>query len=149
MGQVDGWDEQVEGWTKKRGGFYPPKWMVKIMVPNPIKMDDLGGPPEIFLETPIYHLIYIQSLWLYCIISICLSAVEKKITIQRRSTINSHQHGMIWILNRPLVWMDRLWNVKTSYRPTWDKKWWWKWHPIQTVLLVARDSSINHVIKIY
>ena len=40
--------------------FYPPKWMVKIME-NPIKMDDLGGPP-LFLETPIcslrckYHL---------------------------------------------------------------------------------------------
>ena len=28
----------------------PPKWMVKIME-NPIKMDDLGGPP-LFLETP-------------------------------------------------------------------------------------------------
>ena len=27
-----------------------PKWMVKIME-NPIKMDDLGGPP-LFLETP-------------------------------------------------------------------------------------------------
>ena len=34
----------------KIGGFYPPKWMVKIME-NPIKMDDLEGPP-IFLETP-------------------------------------------------------------------------------------------------
>ena len=31
-------------------GFYPPKWMVKIME-NPIKMDDLGG-PSLFLETP-------------------------------------------------------------------------------------------------
>ena len=36
--------------SKKRGGT--PKWMVKIMVPNPIKMDDLGVP--LFLETPIY-----------------------------------------------------------------------------------------------
>ena len=28
----------------KIGGFNPPKWMVKIMVPNPIfLMDDLGG----------------------------------------------------------------------------------------------------------
>ena len=34
--------------------------MVKIMVPNPIKMDDLGGPP-LFLETPIYIYVYIQS----------------------------------------------------------------------------------------
>ena len=33
----------------KIGGFYPQKWMVKIME-NPIKMDDLGVP--IFLETP-------------------------------------------------------------------------------------------------
>ncbi len=33
-------------------GVFPPKWMVNIMVPNPIKMDDLGGPP-LFLETPI------------------------------------------------------------------------------------------------
>ncbi len=30
---------------------FPPKWMVKIME-NPIKIDDLGGPP-LFLETPI------------------------------------------------------------------------------------------------
>ena len=37
--------------VSKKGVFYPPKWMVKIMVPNPIKMDDLGGFP-IFLETP-------------------------------------------------------------------------------------------------
>ncbi len=29
-----------------------PKWMMKIMVPNPIKMDDLGLP--LFLETPIF-----------------------------------------------------------------------------------------------
>ena len=34
----------------KRGGF-PPKWMVKIME-NPMKVDDLGGPP-LFSETPI------------------------------------------------------------------------------------------------
>ena len=63
------------------------------------------------------------------------------------STINSHQHRMIWILNRPLVWMDRLWNVKTSYRPTWHKRWWWKWHPIQTVVFLLRYSSINLGIK--
>ena len=31
-------------------GFFPPKWMVKI-VEHPIKMDDLGVP--LFLETPI------------------------------------------------------------------------------------------------
>ena len=37
-------------WTKNRG-ILPPKWMVKIME-NPIKMDDLGGPP-LYLETPI------------------------------------------------------------------------------------------------
>ena len=36
--------------VSKIGGFHP-KWMVKIMVPNPIKMDDLGVP--LFLETPI------------------------------------------------------------------------------------------------
>ena len=34
----------------KKRGFYPPKWMVKIME-NPIEMDDLGVP--LFLETPI------------------------------------------------------------------------------------------------
>ena len=39
------------GVNPKIGGFYPPKWMVKIMVPNPIKMDDLGGFPR-FLEIP-------------------------------------------------------------------------------------------------
>ena len=32
--------------SKNRGTL---KWMVKIMVPNPIKMDDLGVP--LFLET--------------------------------------------------------------------------------------------------
>ena len=37
--------------NQKLGGFYPPKWMVKIME-NPIKMDDLGVP--LFLETPKY-----------------------------------------------------------------------------------------------
>ncbi len=31
------------GVSPKIGGFFPPKWMVKIMVPNPVKMDDLGG----------------------------------------------------------------------------------------------------------
>ncbi len=35
---------------KNRGGFYPPKWMVKRME-NPINMGDLGVP--LFLETPI------------------------------------------------------------------------------------------------
>ena len=30
-----------------------PKWMVKIMVPSPIKMDDLGAFP-LFLETSVY-----------------------------------------------------------------------------------------------
>ena len=38
--------------VSKNRGVFPPKWMVNIMVPNPIKMDDLGGPP-LFLETPI------------------------------------------------------------------------------------------------
>ena len=35
---------------KNRGGFGPPKWMVK-KIKTPIKMDDLGVP--LFLETPI------------------------------------------------------------------------------------------------
>ena len=29
--------------NQKLGVVNPPKWMVKIMVPNPIKMDDFGG----------------------------------------------------------------------------------------------------------
>ena len=37
--------------SKNRG---TPKWMVKIME-NPIKMDDLGGPP-LFLEAPTWRL---------------------------------------------------------------------------------------------
>ena len=42
------------GVSKNRGG--PPKWMVKIMVPNPIQMDDLGGKTTtIFGSTPIYQ----------------------------------------------------------------------------------------------
>ena len=31
------------GVEPKIGGFYPPKWMVKIMVPNPIKVGWFGG----------------------------------------------------------------------------------------------------------
>ena len=38
------------GVSKNRGG--PPKWMVKIME-NPIEMDDLGGKPTIFGNTPL------------------------------------------------------------------------------------------------
>ena len=51
------------GVSKNRGTW---KWMVKI-VENPIKIDDLGGPP-LFLETPIcvyiYTYIYI-SVYIY------------------------------------------------------------------------------------
>ena len=36
--------------SKNRGG--PSKWMVKIIMENHIKMDDLGENP-LFLETPI------------------------------------------------------------------------------------------------
>ena len=39
-----------------------PKWMVKIME-NPIKMDDLGVP--LFLETPIYDMIYPIDIYIY------------------------------------------------------------------------------------
>ena len=39
--------------VSKNRGFYPPKWMVKIME-TPIKMDDLGVP--LFLETPTWWL---------------------------------------------------------------------------------------------
>ena len=38
--------------SKNRG---TPKWMVYFME-DPIKMDDLGGPPLYFLETPIFLL---------------------------------------------------------------------------------------------
>ena len=40
-------------------GGKPPKWMVKIME-NPIKLDDLGGPP-LFLETSIYILSFFSN----------------------------------------------------------------------------------------
>ena len=52
----------MDGWQggKVHMGVEPkigaPKWMVKIME-NPIKMDDLGGPP-VFLETPIWMFFY-------------------------------------------------------------------------------------------
>ncbi len=65
---------KVGCWTKNRGGFYPPKWMVKIRE-NLIKMDDLGVP--IFLgwhpvvplvvvfpmETPKWHFKYWLTLF--------------------------------------------------------------------------------------
>ncbi len=35
------------------GGFYPPKWMVKIMVPNPIFEWMIWGETPLFLETSI------------------------------------------------------------------------------------------------
>ena len=41
------------GVSPKIGGK-PPTWMVKIME-NPIKMDDLGGPP-LYLETSIFFM---------------------------------------------------------------------------------------------
>ena len=45
-------EDSVEQFTQTNDGYYmgvsknsgTPKWMVKIME-NPIKMDDLGGPP--------------------------------------------------------------------------------------------------------
>ena len=44
------------GVNPKIGGFYPQNgWF--IMVPNPMKMDDLGVP--LFLETPILWIIII------------------------------------------------------------------------------------------
>ena len=50
--------------SKNRGVIYPPKWMVKIMVPNPINMDDLGVP--LFLETPIcWTLIFCEIVKLF------------------------------------------------------------------------------------
>ena len=45
--------------TESRQNLGTPKWMVKIMVPNPIKMDDLEVP--LFLETPISKYIYIHG----------------------------------------------------------------------------------------
>ena len=33
----------------------PPKWMVKIME-NPLKMDDLGGPPLVLVQHPNDHI---------------------------------------------------------------------------------------------
>ena len=41
------------GVEPKIGVENPPKWMVKIRVPNPIKMDDLEGNTPIFGGTPI------------------------------------------------------------------------------------------------
>ena len=47
------------GVNPKIGGK-PPKWMVEIMVVNPIKMDDLGVP--LFLETPMWDDIKLNGL---------------------------------------------------------------------------------------
>ena len=41
-------------WVIPKIGGKTPKWMVKIRE-NPIKFDDLGGKPPLFLETSIYQ----------------------------------------------------------------------------------------------
>ena len=48
--QAGSWSPSKNGKMAVSKNRDTPKWMVKIMVPNPIKMDDLGGPP-LFLET--------------------------------------------------------------------------------------------------
>ena len=45
-------------WCFRKIGVYTPKWMVKIME-NPIKMDDLGGKPPLFL---VQHPVALDSL---------------------------------------------------------------------------------------
>ena len=50
--------EKKNMWVFPKIGGKPPKWMVKIRE-NPIKMDDLGGPP-LFLETPMYQVILLD-----------------------------------------------------------------------------------------
>ena len=42
---------QTYGCQPKNRGVFPQTWMVKIMVPNPIKMDDLGVPTPSFGNT--------------------------------------------------------------------------------------------------
>ena len=39
-------------WMFPKIGGGPPKWMVKIMVPNPIKMDDLEVFPIFLVQHP-------------------------------------------------------------------------------------------------
>ena len=47
------------GVNPKIGVVNPPKWMVKIMVPNPMnKWDDLGGLPPLFLVQHPYVLLH-------------------------------------------------------------------------------------------
>ena len=46
-------EQRGEKWMFPKIGGKPPKWMVKIMVPNPIKIDYLGGFPIIFGNTLI------------------------------------------------------------------------------------------------
>ena len=50
------------GVNPKIGGSYPPKCMVKIMVPNPIKMDDLEGfYPYFWVDTHMLFIVTWQS----------------------------------------------------------------------------------------
>ena len=76
--QFQGHDMGVE---PKIGGLKTPKWMVKIMVPNPIKMDDLGGPP-LFLETPILG---VMSIWRSLLSLQSFGLYGKPTTLERKS----------------------------------------------------------------
>ena len=52
----------ISTWMVPKIGGFPPKWMVKIMVPNPIKMDDLGGFSPYFWKHPHGWLIFMVHL---------------------------------------------------------------------------------------
>ncbi len=58
------------GVEPKIGGFYPPKWIVKIMVPTPMnKMDDLGGFSRYFwfnthMNLPLNHPCFSCFFWM-------------------------------------------------------------------------------------
>ena len=41
-------------WVFPKIGGTPPKWMVYFMVPNPIKMDDLGVFPYFWVDTHLF-----------------------------------------------------------------------------------------------
>ena len=85
------------GVNPKIGGN-PPKWMVKIME-NPIKIDDLGGKKNLFLETPIskFYISEVHFLYMCC--------QEQAHREQKITSYGDHLKASCFFLFRGFIWI--------------------------------------------